>query len=85
MHSYPHLYSHIYNILYPFFIFNTILFFIPNKTILIHSNKITLLTSFFILIYITHKPLLFTLINTHFIIINFIIFIFLNIPLYSFI
>lgn len=62
--------------------FNKIFFFILNSTILIHSNKITLLTSFFTLIYITLNTLAFILIiiyiNTNFIITNFIIFIFLR-------
>lgn len=63
------------NYILPFFISSKILFFISNSTILIYSSKITLLTSFFILIYIILKPLLFTLINIYFTITNFILFI----------
>lgn len=49
------------NYILPFFISNKILFFISNSTILIYSSKITLLTSFFILIHIIYYTPIFTL------------------------
>ena len=77
IHTLPFSFIYINNIPF-FFSFNKILFFILSTTILIYSNKIILLTSFFSLIYIILNPSIFSLIiifiNIHFIINNKILF-----------